>query len=82
MLPQDYPLLIKENSFCDVTLVSDDQIRFQAHRYVLSTFSPVLKNIFLNNPHSHPLIYLNLKVYLPWKYFSKPKQYEEIYSCC
>ena len=47
-----------ENSFCDVTLVSDDQKPFQAHRYVLSTFSPVLKNILLNNPHSHPLIYL------------------------
>ena len=47
-----------ENSFCDVTLVSDDQKPFQAHRYVLSNFSPVLNNILLNNPHSHPLIYL------------------------
>ena len=47
-----------ENSFCDVTLVSDDQKPFQAHRYVLSAFSPVLKNILLNNPHSHPLIFL------------------------
>ena len=47
-----------ENSYRDVTLVSDDQKPFQAHRYVLSTFSPVLKNILLNNPHSHPLIYL------------------------
>ena len=47
-----------ENSFCDVTLVSDDQKPFKAHRYVLSNFSPVLKNILLNNPHSHPLIYL------------------------
>merc|ERR1712179_402156 len=50
--------VIKEQSFCDVTLVSDDQKPFQAHRYVLSTFSPVLKEILLNNPHSHPLIYL------------------------
>ena len=50
--------VIKEQSFCDVTLVSDDQKPFQAHRYVLSTFSPVLKDILLNNPHSHPLIYL------------------------
>ena len=47
-----------ENSLCDVTLVSDDQKPFHAHRYVLSTFSPVLKNILLDNPHSHPLIYL------------------------
>ena len=50
--------VIKEQSFCDVTLVSDDQKPFQAHRYVLSTFSPVLKEILLKNPHSHPLIYL------------------------
>ena len=50
--------VIKEQSFCDVTLVSDDQKPFQAHRYVLSTFSPVLKNIFLNNPYSHTLIYI------------------------
>ena len=47
-----------ENSFYDVTLVSDDQKPFQAHRYVLSIFSPVLKNILFNNPQSHPLIYL------------------------
>merc|ERR1712179_838973 len=50
--------VIKEQSFCDVTLVSDDQKPFQAHRYVLSTLSPVLRDILLNNPHSHPLIYL------------------------
>ena len=48
----------QKKGFCDVTLVSDDQIPFQAHRFVLSAFSPVLKNILLNNPHSHPLIYL------------------------
>ena len=50
--------VIKEQSFCDVTLVSDDHKPFLAHRYVLSSFSPVLKNILHNNPHSHPLIYL------------------------
>merc|ERR1719245_295488 len=50
--------VFKENCFTDVTLVSDDQKPFQAHRYVLSNFSPVLENILLSNPHSHPLIYL------------------------
>ena len=51
--------IFEDKSFTDVTLVSDDQIPFQAHRYVLSAFSPVLKNILLNNnPHSHPLIFL------------------------
>ena len=46
------------NKFTDVTLVSDDKILFNAHRYVLGVCSPVLKNILLNNPHHHPLIYL------------------------
>ena len=50
--------VIKEQSFCDVTLVSDDHKPFLAHRYILCSFSPVLKNILFNNPHSHPLIYL------------------------
>ena len=47
-----------ENSYSDVTLVSDDKIPFRAHKYVLSASSPVLKNILLNNPHSRPMIYL------------------------
>ena len=33
--------IFKGKSFSDVTLVSDDQIPFPAHRYVLSAFSPV-----------------------------------------
>ena len=39
------------NKFTDVTLVSDDKILFNAHRYVLGVCSPVLKNFLLNNPH-------------------------------
>ena len=50
--------LYTETSSTDVTLVSDDQIQFQAHKFVLSASSPVMKNLLLNNPHSHPLIYL------------------------
>ena len=47
-----------ENIYSDVTLVSDDKIPFYAHKYVLSASSPVFKNILLDNPQSHPLIYL------------------------
>ena len=57
-LTSNKPDKFKENSFSDVTLVSDDKIPYQAHKYVLSAFSPVLKNILLDNPHSHQLIYL------------------------
>ena len=48
----------RENRYSDVTLVSDDKIPFQAHKYVLSASSPLLKTILLDNPQSHPLIYL------------------------
>ena len=50
--------LFAEKTFADVTLVSDDQIQIPAHKFVLSACSPVLKNLLLNNPHSHPLLYL------------------------
>merc|ERR1719318_1030290 len=50
--------LITEIDYSDVTLVSDEKTQFHAHKLVLSAGSPVLKNLLLNNPHSHPLIYL------------------------
>ena len=51
--------VFSENNLSDVTLVSDDKKTFQAHKCVLSAFSPVLKNILLNNYHSRPLIFLS-----------------------
>ena len=48
----------EEGHFADVTLVSDDQIQTPAHKVVLSACSPVLKTLLVNNPHSHPLLYL------------------------
>ena len=50
--------LYTETRSTDVTLVSDDQFQFQAHKVVLSACSPVRKKYLLNNTHSHPLIYL------------------------
>ena len=50
--------LFTNTSYSDVTLVSDDQIQFQAHKFVLSACSSVMKNLLLNNPHPHPVIYL------------------------
>ena len=50
--------LCSTKSFSNVTLVSDDQTQFQAHKSVLSACSPVLKSIFLSNPDTHSLIYL------------------------
>ena len=50
--------LYQEGQYSDVTLVSDDQTQFKAHKIVLSACSPVFKKIIDNNPSQHPLIYL------------------------
>ena len=66
-----------EGHFADVTLVSDDQIQTPAHKVVLSACSPVLKTLLVNNPHSHPLLYLRgikqteLQAILKFMYFGE-----------
>ena len=58
---QDYSLneLLTKNENADVTLITVDKAAFPAHKFVLSACSPVLKDLLLNNPHPHPIIYLN-----------------------
>ena len=51
--------LATEGHFTDVTLVSDDQIQMPAHKIVLSASRPILKNLLINHPNSHPLLYLS-----------------------
>ena len=50
--------LFSRNEFTDVTLVSEDNKQFSAHKVVLSGSSPFFQRILLSNPHQHPLIYL------------------------
>merc|ERR1719347_1281484 len=50
--------LFQDGRYTDVTLVSDDQTQFKAHKIVLSACSPVFKKIIDSNPSQHPLIYL------------------------
>ena len=67
----------EEGHFADVTLVSDDQIQTPAHKVVLSACSSVLKTLLVNNPHSHPLLYLRgikqteLQAILKFMYFGE-----------
>ena len=75
--------LSNEDDFSDVTLVScDEQLDYQVHKFVLSAVSPVFKEILLNNPHDHPLIYLNsvkereLQYLLQLSYFGRTTVYE------
>merc|ERR1739838_416826 len=72
----------EQGNFADVTLVSDDQIQTPAHKVVLSACSPVLKTLLLNNPHSHPLLYLRgikqteLQAILKFMYFGESQIFE------
>ena len=50
--------LYTENIYADVTLVSEDQIQIQAHKFVLSACSPKMENLLLNNPHPSPMLYM------------------------
>ena len=49
---------MEKQEFTDVTLVGDDNIQLTAHKVILSAFSPILRNLLLNNPHPHPLLYM------------------------
>ena len=53
--------LYKDNHFSDVTLVCEDHRQIHAHKAVLSSSSIFFRDIFLKNPHTHPLVYLKLK---------------------
>ena len=49
---------LSQLEFTDVTLVSDDDKQIRAHKFILSSCSPVLRHILLNNPHNSPILYL------------------------
>ena len=44
--------------FTDVTLACEDGEQIQSHKFILSSISPVFRQIFLKNPHPHSLVYL------------------------
>ena len=75
--------LYEEEKHSDVTLVSDDQTQFKAHKIVLSACSPVFKKIIDSNPSQHPLIYLRgiqsyeMESILQFMYLGEGKFYQE-----
>ena len=72
-----YQCLKEENAYADVTLVSDELIPFQAHKFVISACSEVLKELLIQNNHQHPIIYMRnitkheLEAFLRFLYFGK-----------
>ena len=56
---KSFSLLRNEEYLHDVTLVSDDHSKIQAHRLVLSACSEYFRDVFKNNQHTHPLLCLD-----------------------
>ena len=50
--------LYEEEKNSDLTLITDDQTQFKAHKFVISAGSSVLKRILESNLTQHPVIYL------------------------
>jgi len=46
------------DDFSDVTLACGDGRQFKAHKVILSSSSHVFKNMLLQYPHKHPLVYM------------------------
>ena len=46
------------NDFCDVTLVSKGNKKIEAHKIILAASSNFFRDIFRQNPHPNPLLYM------------------------
>ena len=76
--------MMSTSDFADVTLVTDDKQQIRAHRSILSTCSPVFKNILhLSHDNSNPVIYLRgiqhseMKLIMQFIYLGEARLNEE-----
>ena len=49
---------MRNNDFCDVTLVSKDNKRLGAHKVILASFSTFFRNMLVNKKHHHTLVFM------------------------
>ena len=75
---------LRENSaFADVTLITDDKVKFSAHRILLSSCSNVFDFILKDSNQANPLLYLggmnstNLGFIIDYIYKGEVKLYQE-----
>ena len=73
-----------DDSFADVTLVTDDKRRLKAHKNILSACSSVFQEILqIDTNNNHPVIYLRgiqhseMESILQFIYLGEAKFYEE-----
>ena len=75
--------LRNESDSADVTLISEDKVKFSAHRVLLSSCSKMFKFILKGTNHSNPLLYLggvssvNLRFILDYIYIGQVSLYQE-----
>ena len=75
--------LRKDTDFADVILISDDKMKFSAHKILLSSCSNKFKMILKENSHSKSLLYLggvssvNLGYLLDYIYHGEVNLYQE-----
>ena len=73
----------KETDFADVTLISEDKVKFSAHRILLSSCSTMFKFILKDNTQVNPLLYLggvsskNIGFILDYIYNGEVNLYQE-----
>merc|ERR1719318_829359 len=71
--------LLNDTHFTNVTLVTDGNNYIKAHKVILSAFSPIFKDILVNNPQDNPVIYLrgvahpHLKAIINYIYLGETK---------
>ena len=54
-----FSFMRNEAVFQDVTLVTDDKVKFSAHKILLSSCSNTFNFILKENTHANPFIYLS-----------------------
>ena len=73
----------KETDFSDVTLISEDKVKFSAHKLILTSCSNVFKFILKENTHANPLLYIggvssmNIGFILDYIYHGEVNIYQE-----
>ena len=75
--------LRRDADFADITLISEDMVKFSAHRLLLSSCSNIFKFILKDNTHVNPLLYLggvsskNLGYILDYIYYGEVNLFQE-----
>ena len=70
-IQKTYRNLYLESKFTDVTIVTEDNDRFNAHQFLLSASSEMFERIFMNIDQTSPIVFLNGVKGLMVKYLLK-----------